>query len=415
MFSYNNNLNLKSSSHHCKYELFPNYQPIVSVLKKKIIGYEGLIRGINRADNSIVLPNEIFSAKAGIKEKTRLDRLCREMCLRGAKTIFEKSGDICIFINLEVSTISHVLPSFNLLNQVIKYDINPRNVVIEINESKTNNIYSLMRFIEEYKKKGFLIALDDVGTGFSNFERITLVKPDILKIDRTLVQDIDKSYYKQEVFRGLVRLANKIRALVVAEGIETYEEAIRCIEYDAHFLQGYYFEKPHVFEDLFVDKIEIKTKDLYEKYKNYMGNKIEAKRKYKHQLEGEINKIIRCLENNHAEQYGELINQFISDLSCFDIECTFILDEDGIQISDTYMFYEKKDKRKEMMFLPANKGADHSLKKYYYELINSKIMKYISEPYISSATGNLCVTLSRVFKDLDGNKKILCIDKNPHY
>ena len=86
-----------------------------------------------------------------------------------------------------------------------------------------------------------LIALDDMGTGYSNLERIASIKPDIIKLDRSLIQDIDREYHKQELFDFFLKLAHKIGVFVVVEGIETEAEALSCLERGADLVQGFYF------------------------------------------------------------------------------------------------------------------------------------------------------------------------------
>ena len=77
--------------------------------------------------------------------------------------------------------------------------LKPENIAIEIIESDVEDLKELQRFVQLYRSYGFLIALDDVGAGHSNLNRIPLIKPDILKIDRFLVQNIQDDFYKQEV------------------------------------------------------------------------------------------------------------------------------------------------------------------------------------------------------------------------
>ena len=398
-----------------KCEIYSTFQPIVSITKRKIVGYEGLARGFNHVNHSVVLPDVIFSNSIEIDEKVSLDRLCRDACLKAFKTIFQKNKEVFIFVNLDASILEYVGGSSYLYQQALKYGIDPKNIVIEIKESMIKEADRFVQFVEDYKARGFLIALDDIGSGFSNFERIAIVKPDILKFDRSLVEGIDNNYILSETFQCLVRLANRIGALVVAEGIETSEEAIKCMEYGAHFLQGYYFAKPQIFDESIISGTEQIIDKVCTAFKGYMKDKIETDKKRKHNLEQEISRLIQYLENstnqNTDEHIGERIKQFLQKTYDLDLECAYILDTNGIQKTETYFWKYLCDERKKMMFLPAEKGTDNSLKKYYYELVNSEQTTYTSGTYISSATGSTCVTISRLYKDKNGNLKILCIDK----
>ena len=108
-------------------------------------------------------------------------------------------------------------------------NISPQNIVIELNESQVKDSYNLMMFVDFYRSKGFLIALDNVSAGLDTLNRIMLINPDIIKIDRAIVSQIDSSKYNQEVFRSIINTAKQIGAMTVAEGVETVDEVITCM------------------------------------------------------------------------------------------------------------------------------------------------------------------------------------------
>jgi EAL domain-containing protein (putative c-di-GMP-specific phosphodiesterase class I) len=96
----------------------------------------------------------------------------------------------------------------------------------------------LRDFVEGHRDAGYLVALDDIGKGHSNLDRIFLLKPDIIKVDRSIVTKIESNYHQQEVFKSMVQLARRIGALVVAEGVETRDEALHCVECGAICCRG---------------------------------------------------------------------------------------------------------------------------------------------------------------------------------
>ena len=89
-----------------------------------------------------------------------------------------------------------------------------------------------------------LIAIDDFGTGINNFDVIDAANPDIVKIDRTLLTDIDKDTYRQEQLREIIDTFHARKISVVAEGIETEGEFETMKELGADFFQGYYLKRP---------------------------------------------------------------------------------------------------------------------------------------------------------------------------
>jgi diguanylate cyclase (GGDEF)-like protein len=92
------------------------------------------------------------------------------------------------------------------------------------------------------------------------------------------------------------------------------------------------------------------------------------------------------------------------------MECAYILDNNGVQISDTVCASGNSECPENLIFYSARKGTDHSMEKYFYPLVSARIKKHITQPYISLATGNLCVTVSVTFTNTENSGCILCID-----
>ncbi|HEX2950455.1 MAG TPA: EAL domain-containing protein, partial [Armatimonadota bacterium] len=222
------------------------FQPLVSIKKKSIIGIEALSRGIDPYDGRMIPPNVLFDQATREDILLDLDRLCRDKaCENFAALCQHITEKPILFLNIDTSIIdTGVVGSQYLLNQIKQSGLDPSTIAIEIIESKVHDHQALQRFVETYRDYGFIIALDDVGAGHSNLDRISLVKPDVIKIDRSLITDINREYYKQIVVKSLVSLAQNIGALVVAEGIENENEAVTTLELGADLLQGFYFSRP---------------------------------------------------------------------------------------------------------------------------------------------------------------------------
>ena len=389
-------------------QVITHFQPILSVKNRSVIGYEALSRGIDPYTNSIIPPNTLFSNAADQQLTLGLDRLCRKKALENFKPLQQKFNDSILFLNFDTTIIDQgVVGSGHLLNTVRKHDINPQKIVIEIKESEANNLKELEKFIKNYRNYGFLIALDDIGSGHSNLNRISLVKPDLLKLDAFLIRNIHKEFYKQEVFKSLVNLAKKIGALVVAEGVENEDEAICTLKLGADLLQGFYFAKPTnnlmCTKNNFKDKLNL----VADQFKNSVIEKINANKMYRKEYHKIVNNILTNLPIIKSELFNEKLLEIISTYPVLD--CLYILNENGIQISSTICNNSKLLNQRGSIFRPAAQGTDHSLKEYYYLLQDSGSRYFYSEPYISMASGNLCVTISTFFK-AENNTYILCAD-----
>jgi len=384
------------------------FQQIVSVSRKMVIGIEGLIRGVNAQSEDLIPPRKLFDMANGEGTTMELDRGCRSKILEEFSRIHPLDSEKLLFLNIDAAVIETSIGSGYLINQVEQYGICPRNVVIEISEKSYLSGATLKRFADTYRQLGFMVALDDVGTGFSNMDRILLVRPDIIKIDHSLVKNINNDFYKQGVFKSLVILANKIGALVVAEGVETEEEAIHVLRLGGHMIQGFYFSIPGEIEDksnaFSNDKIEF----LGKRFNKYMELQYVQERD-KHKLLYKIgSNSVERLSRVPCEGLDAELRQIVSDYPA--MECAYILNDSGIQISRTVCAEELSNDRKNLIFYSARKGTDHSMEKYYYPIIGGKRKRYTTEPYVSMATGNLCITISYVFATIDNVKLILCID-----
>lgn len=384
-----------------------HFQPIVSIRKQTVIGLEALSRGVSPS-NELIMPQPLFAIADAKEKSVELDRLCREKALENYKKISGQDHDHFLFLNLNTSILNEeVVSSGHLIKAVTQLGLKPSSIVIEIIESKVHDVESLTRFIKLHKQYGFLIALDDMGSDSSNLDRILQVHPDIIKIDRGLVTEINNDYYKQELFRSLVLVAKKTGALVIAEGVETHNEAVTSLELGADFLQGYYIAYPAPFTNQ-VTSVNAKTMRLLSSsYRSCMVEKIRnialQRTFYEHILE-ELTKKLACV---CPENFEIKLKEIAKDQAC--VQCYYILDMNGKQLTETVKASLDNQENRHGMFHPDCRGTDQSLKDYYL-YIHSGFKKYISETYISLANGQPCLTGSILFQTANGNPYILCID-----
>jgi EAL domain-containing protein (putative c-di-GMP-specific phosphodiesterase class I) len=121
----------------------------------------------------------------------------------------------------------------------------PEDIVFEVTEThKAHDLNHLKGILAFYRTAGFQVALDDIGSGWSGLNLMQKLRPDYVKIDMELVRDIDLDSYKQNIVTNLIRIARTNEIKVIAEGIETKEEAQWLIKEKADYLQGYLFGRP---------------------------------------------------------------------------------------------------------------------------------------------------------------------------
>ncbi|CAM3986896.1 EAL domain-containing protein [Cohnella lubricantis] len=217
------------------------YQPILALDSRRIIGYELL--GRQRVGDEVRSLGPFFThPQVPELEQIRIDRLLREQAF--AK--LEASPDSpTIFVNIKPTWISkhyHESGELYTLQLLRKYGIEPGRVCIEITEEEFGGPMSdLVQVIDLYRAAGCRIAIDDVGSGFSNYDRIAQIRPHLLKVDIHLMKRSASHSGYLGILRSFSSLAEQMGASLLVEGVETRDELQRAIQIGARYLQGYLF------------------------------------------------------------------------------------------------------------------------------------------------------------------------------
>lgn len=222
--------------------LTTHFQPIIDVKSSEIYGYESLARGVSD-EGELIYPDRLFGWAREGDMLFYLDRACREASL---KTAAVKNIDKKVFINFIPTAIydpEHCLQSTVKWAKQLEFD--PKNIIFEVIESDyVDDLDHLKHILDFYKSQGFMVALDDVGSGYSSLNMIAKLLPDIVKIDRAIIDQIDTNEVNQSIYRAITQIAHENGIIVLAEGIERAEEMAFCAANGADLAQGYYFGRP---------------------------------------------------------------------------------------------------------------------------------------------------------------------------
>ncbi|KGP90197.1 signal peptide protein [Pontibacillus chungwhensis BH030062] len=221
--------------------LFTSYlQPIVHMDTGEVYGYEALLRSTERN----VSPGELFSFAKRAGLHSMLDQKAREEAVK-AKAQHLYDGQKC-FINFLPSTIyvpEHCLS--HTFNIVKKYNVDPGDLVFEVVETeRIHSIDHLHNIFSTYKASGMHVALDDVGSGYSTLEVLSLLKPDVVKVDREYIRNCHEDHDKQTFLKSVIKTASELSITLLAEGIETKDEYKWLEDSGIHLGQGYFIGKP---------------------------------------------------------------------------------------------------------------------------------------------------------------------------
>jgi len=216
--------------------IISHYQPIVNNQTQKTTRYESLVRLIDEQDN-ILYPNEFLDIAKKGKYYYSITQIVLENSFKALK-----EHNIEIAINLSLKDIQSSSIRKTILKLLNKYSDYTDKVVFELLEDESiKSFNTISNFIDNIKEKGVKIAIDDFGSGYSNFERILSYKPDILKIDGSLIKNIDKNSYSRSIVKTIVSFAQDQNISTTAEFVENESIFNIVRELGVDYSQGYFF------------------------------------------------------------------------------------------------------------------------------------------------------------------------------
>ena len=217
------------------------FQPIVDLRNSDIIGYEALSRGPE--GTPFHSPLKLIEQAEANNQLWDLEMLFREKALASAQALGLKS---LLFLNVDPNIVNDSKFITGFTKQYIEqHGLLAEMIVFEMTErSAIENYKSFHSAMLHYHEQGYKTAIDDTGAGYSNLSVISKIKPHFIKIDMDLVRDVDKDSFKQAIIKSFVWLANLTSTTLIAEGIETMQEARTLISLGVHAGQGYLLGKP---------------------------------------------------------------------------------------------------------------------------------------------------------------------------
>ena len=226
-------------------ELEVYYQPQISVVNNKIVGFEALLRW-NHPSKGLLLPGKFIS----LAEHTRLINPIGQWVLETVCRQIKQWQELnlnSLKIAINVSPIQFLDPGFlgMIRTTITEFDIDPKFLEIEITESiATNKSLNIEPVLHELKEIGVSIAIDDFGTEYSSLSRLKTLSVDRIKMDMQFVHSISRSEKDDAIAKIIIQLAKNLEMNVIAEGIET-ENQMRFLTTNAcDEVQGFYYYRP---------------------------------------------------------------------------------------------------------------------------------------------------------------------------
>jgi len=219
----------------------PVFQPIVDIQRAQIAGFEALTRP--HAESGFTDAGKLFDAAEHTGTIWPLEQVTRRAAF-GAAANWQP--DILLFMNCSPSVFADERFADEFQSSVQRTPgLTPGRVVLEITErTEQGHFEGLARQVRLLRERGFQIAIDDVGAGTSGLNRIMRLRPNWLKLDRDLIESIDKDRVKQNLIRFLVHFARLSGVQIIAEGVERSEELAILMDLGIVHAQGYYLGRP---------------------------------------------------------------------------------------------------------------------------------------------------------------------------
>lgn len=366
----------------CYMQLIPYFQPIVDIAIGKVVGHEALARMVDH-NGTVRSAGQIFSDHTLDENKVlAFDRAVRIQAIQR----FAEAGQPG-FLTLNISPRwidllgNQWIPTLEMLQL---YHVDPRKIVIEIVETQSNPD-KLIEMVKRYKALGMRVAVDDFGSGHSQFDRVIGLSPDIVKLDMRLFKLAVQGGFPQHIVYSLSFLAERMGSQVLCEGVEHYHELRFALEIGSKLIQGFMFSE---------------AKNHFTDGKVFERNIAIQRRRFL--LEGMRKEEKALMAFRQVQEQVELLCQqlkpldAIVDVSVLDksqIYAVFIADMGGTQISPTYKVVDDE------WYIDSD-TLDHNWcwRPYFYQLLASaesmQRTSVTSRQYHDALTGELIKTIA---------------------
>lgn len=390
-------------------DLASAFQPIYSFSHRRLVGHEALLRATD-GDGRPIAPPQLFAACTDLAQLRALDRAAR----LGHSARFARDCEPAqwLFLNVDPSACDPLAegPALiaPLVDSICTSGLSPHQVVIELLESALPDDLAFERWTGALKAAGFLVALDDFGAGHSNLDRVFRLRPQIVKLDRSVIVRAGVDRTIRRVLAQMIALLHECGAQVLVEGVETADEASLALDADADLVQGYHFGRPAPV----LRRSSERCDALVEVWSGSDERASREQRERATRIEPYRRALVRAksmLEAGHA--MDEACRGFVA-LEQADL--CYLLDARGAHIASSLVHR----KPAAHAALPASpfaplldvREARWSRRPYFRNAIAAPGRLQVTRPYPTMHSPLLSVTLS-IALEVDGELRVLCGDK----
>ena len=242
------------------------YQPKVSLAENKLCGCEALVRWVR--DGKIIPPMEFIPVLENEGAICRLDfYVLEEVCRDIRKWLDRGIEPVRVSTNFSKIHLHNRQLAEDIISILEKYDIDSKYIEVELTEMSGYEDYeALSSFVNRMKEKGINTSIDDFGTGYSSLNLLKDLNVDIIKLDKSFLNNLEnKSRTDEIVIKNIINMVNELNMEVIAEGVETVEQAEFLKNVNCCMAQGFLFDRPlphDDFEKRLLDRVYIVKEGL---------------------------------------------------------------------------------------------------------------------------------------------------------
>lgn len=232
------------------------FQPILDIQNGVTYAFEALNRPMQSEhfDNT----EEFYEFVGQTNVVFQFEQFCRNLSLKRFTERLQSQKfheNFILFINIHPHVLlDHNYHSGETFKFIKEIGIQPEQVVFELTErSAVTDFNEFERVLSHYREQGYRIAIDDVGSGYNSLKTLIYLKPEFIKLDRSLIQNIDQNEASQKLVSLIYNFAELSETKIIAEGIERLEELYYLQSVGIQFAQGYALGRPN--EEIIIGNI----------------------------------------------------------------------------------------------------------------------------------------------------------------
>ncbi len=392
------------TARHGDLMLSSSFQPVYSFPHGRPVGFEALIR-VHDAQGAPVSPISLFERVRDFEEQVWLDRLCRLVHVHNFCE--QVTGDAWLFLNIHPAVFVHSTRQAELMTRVVgllnQLGIPMHRLVLAVTEDVMAPDHCFEAAVAWARSVGCLLALDDFGAGHSNFDRVWRIRPEIVKLDRSLLRRAMQSPRVARMMGQVVGLLHECGSLALLEGVESDEEAMIALDADVDLVQGFAFARPTP-QLQGLGQLSPEIQGVWQRF----DERLAHNRRQHHERVAPFQAALSLalLPLHQGRSLAEAADAFLRLPGC---QLVYLLDAEGRATGD--MVHGTAQSAPNPRFAPlANAGDARWARRPYFRRAMSAVGEVqVTRPYLSMNGARLCLTVSVAFWH-QGQLRVLCGD-----